>query len=216
MSIVSVRAALEAQLASVAAIVANVTIQSVTTGTPAIFTTATAHGLISGVPVTLPGYTGGTPALTGVYSVVVLSSTTFSLQNTATKATVSLSAAGSGGFVSANLTSFQNAIYQPVAGVPYQEVHMVPFKPDEPTQGAGYYREHGLFQVTLVYPLGVGTGALLARAELIRSSFRRGSSFVSGGVTVLIPETPEFGHLDGNEESIRMPVKVYYSANIFN
>jgi hypothetical protein len=216
MSIVKVRAALEARLATVAEIFPSVAIQFVVAGSVAIFTTVSAHGLISGMPVQLPGYSGGTPVLAGVYTVVVLSSTTFSLQNTATKATVSLSVAGSGGVVSANLTSFQNAIYQPVAGVPYQEVHMVPFKPDEPTQGAGYYREHGLFQVTLVYPLGVGTGALLARAELIRSSFRRGSSFVSGGVTVQILETPEFGHLDGTEDSIRMPVKVYYSANIFN
>ncbi len=216
MSIVKIRAALEAQLASVAAIIPSVAIQSIAIGAAAVFTTVSAHGLVTGIPITLPGYTGGTPELTGVYNVVVLSSTTFSLQNTATKATVSLSVAGSGGAVVASLTSFQNAIYQPVSGIPHQEVHMVPFKPDEPTQGAGYYREHGLFQVTLVYPLGVGTGALLARAELIRSSFRRGSSFESGGVTVQIPETPEFGHLDGSEDSIRMPVKMYYSANIFN
>lgn len=216
MSIVKVRAALETQLALVAPVIPPVAILSVVIGATAVFATVTPHGLVTGLPVTLPGYTGGTPTLPGVYSAVVLSSTTFSLQNTATKATVSLSAAGSGGVVSANLTSFQNAIFQPVSGIPHQEVHMVPFKPDEPTQGAGYYREHGLFQVTLVYPLGVGTGALLARAEQIRSSFRRGSSFASDGVTVQIPDTPEFGHLDGSEDSVRMPVKIYYSANIFN
>lgn len=216
MSIVKVRAALEAQLALVEAIIPSVGILSVAIGATAVFTTVAAHGLVTGVLVTLPGYTGGTPTLAGVYNAVVLSSTTFSLQNTATKATVSLTAAGSGGVVAANLTSFQNAIYQPVSGVPYQEVHMVPFKPHEPTQGAGFYREHGLFQVTLVYPLGVGTGALLARAEMIRSSFRRGSSFESGGVTVQIPETPELGNLDGSEDSVRLPVKIYYSANIFN
>lgn len=216
MSLVKVRAALELQLATVANIIPSAAILSVSVGNAAVFTTSTPHNLISNALVTLPGHSGSTPALTGVYVVIVLSPTTFSLQNSATKATMSVTVAGSGGVVQANLTSFQNALFQPVVGLPYQEIHLVPFKPDEPTQGAGYYREHGLFQVTLVYPLGVGVGAMLARAELIRSSFRRGSSFASGGVTVQILETPEFGRLDGDEDSLRMPVKVYYSANIFN
>lgn len=214
MSIVAIRAALEARLATVPPILPAVPF-TVAAGNPAVFTTTGPHGLVTGTPATLPGYTGGTPALTGNYLVVVLSPTTFNLQNSATKAFLAVTIPGSGGGVLANLTAPQNSSYQVVSGVPYQLIHMTTFKPDEPTQGGGYYREHGVFQVTLVYPLGVGVGAISARAELIRSYFKKGISLVNAGVTTVIPETPEFGYQQGSSDNISLPVKIGYRADIY-
>jgi hypothetical protein len=214
MSIVAIRAALEAQLRNVPPIL-PATAFSVGAGNPALFTTATAHGLITGAPVVLQGYTGGTPALPSTYLVVVLSPTTFNLQNSATKASVSVTIPGSGGSVLASLTAYQNASFQSALGLPYQLIHMTTFKPDEPTQGGGYYREHGVFQVTLVYPVGIGVGAITARAELIRSFFKKGMSFVYAGITTVISDTPEFGYLQTSSDDISLPVKIIYQASIY-
>ena len=216
MSLVKIYAALKAQLQTVPAIVPNAALASVATGASAVFTTTAAHGLVTGMSVRLPGYTAGNPLLDGVYLVVVTGTTTFYLQNSATKNPITVIIPGSGGSVSANLTGERNSLYQPVIGVPYQLVDLVSFKPEEPTQGGGFYQEHGVFQVTLVYPVGIGLGAILARAELIRGYFKKGSSYSLGGVTVLIPETPQFGGSIPTEESIALPVKIGYLANIFS
>lgn len=217
MSIVKIRAALEARLETVAPIIPAVAIASATTGANPVFTTVLPHGLITGLPVRFVGRTGGNPTLNLVYLALVLSPTTFSLQNTATKANIPVIIAGNGGSVLASLTAYANVIYNPVVGVPYQMLHMVPFKPMEPTQGGGYYKEHGLFQVTLVYPVGVGSTAILARAELIRTAFKKGSTVVNGGLTTTIVDTPEFGYLDGTSDSnqFTLPVKIGYSADIY-
>lgn len=214
MSIVAIRAALEAQLATVPPILPAVPF-TVAAGSPALFTCAGPHGLKTGTPVALPGYTGGTPTLTGIYLVVVVSATTFTLQNSATKAPLAVTIAGNSGSVLASLTAFQNASYQAVQGVPYQLIHMTTFKPDEPTQGGGYYREHGVFQVTLVYPVGVGVGAVSARAELIRSYFKKGTTLENAGVKTIIVDTPEFGYLQGSSDDIELPVKIGYRADIY-
>jgi len=216
MSIVAIRAAIEAQLAAVPAIIPAVAV-TVTPGNPAVFSSgATPHGLVSGIPVTLPGYTGGTPALPETYIVVVLSPTTFTLQNSGTKAAIAVTIAGTGGSVLASLTAYHNSNFPVVSGVPYQLTHMITFKPDEPTQGGGYYREHGVFQVTLVYPAGVGIGAMTARAELIRSYFKKGTTLVNSGVKTIIPNTPEFGYMQGSSSDVSLPVKIGYRADIYS
>lgn len=215
MSMLSIRAALEAQLDTVAPIIPAVPF-TVSGGANALFTCATPHGLLDGVPVRVTGYTGGTPGLTGMYLFKRVSSTTFYLQDSATKAYIGVTIAGSGGSILASLTAYQNAMYQTVIGIPYQLIHLVPFKPDEPTQGAGYYREHGVFQVTLVYPAGRGIGAILSRAEVIRNSFKKGFTFVYGGITTTIFETPEFGLIASDQHDITLPVKIGYWADVYN
>ena len=215
MSIVAIRAAIETQLASVPAIIPAIAV-TVTPGNPALFTSATPHGLVSGIPVTLPGYTGGTPALPDTYLVVVLGPTTFTLQNSGTKAAIAVTIPGTGGSVLASLTAYHNANFPVVSGVPYQLTHMITFKPDEPTQGGGYYREHGVFQVTLVYPAGVGMGAITARAELIRRYFKKGTTLVHSGIKTVISETPSIGYMQGSSSDVSLPVKIGYRADIYS
>lgn len=215
MSMVKILAALKTQLETVPPIIPGVALASVAVAANALFTTATPHGLITGTPVRIVGYTGGTPSLDGLYLVKVASSTTFYLQDSTTKAHIGVTIAGSGGSVLASLITYQGQMYPVVPGVPFQLIHTVPFKPEEPTQGGGFYREHGVFQVTLVYPPNNGDGALMARAELIRSYFQKGAEFTYGGVKTKIFDTPEFGYLATDEEALSMPVKIYYSADIY-
>jgi len=57
--------------------------------------------------------------------------------------------------------------------------------------GDGFYREQGLFQVSLFYPLQTGTLTAATRAQAIRTAFKRGTTMTSGSVKVIVDLTPE-------------------------
>lgn len=111
-------------------------------------------------------------------------------------------------------TAWENTPYEPQAGTAYQRVTLLAAAPDNSTFGNGYYREQGILQIDLMYPLSDGTAAAAARAELIRAEFKRGTSVVSGGVTVIIEKTPEVsaGRVEGDRWCV--PVKVRWYAGI--
>ena len=110
-------------------------------------------------------------------------------------------------------TAWENAPYTPIAGTPYQAVYLLPTV-ENPTMGDGFYRELGIFQISLFYPLQAGPGAAAARAELIRTSFKRGTSMVSGTVTVRIGNTPEIGQGRIEGDRWHVPVKCRFFAGI--
>jgi len=83
-------------------------------------------------------------------------------------------------------THWENDSFEPVNGTPYQRVFLLPATTENPTFGDAQAFETGIFQVTLCYPERKGSGAALARAELIRDQFARGLTLSSGGVSVKI------------------------------
>lgn len=95
------------------------------------------------------------------------------------------------GIAPAIQTAYENFPFTPTAGVAWQKLAFNPNTPDNAVLGDGYYLERGLLYIDLNYPVGNGSAAALARAELIRATFKRGASFTSGGTTVTIPTTPE-------------------------
>src|SRR3989304_1776605 len=90
-------------------------------------------------------------------------------------------------------TAYDNFPYTPITSVPYQRVTLVPSMPDNATFGDGYYQERGLLFIELHYPINNGSVTAATRAELIRTTFKRGSSFTNGGGTGVIEKTPEIG-----------------------
>jgi hypothetical protein len=110
-------------------------------------------------------------------------------------------------------TAYENAPYTPVAGTPYQAVYLLTAPPDNPTVGDNFYREKGIFQVTLNYPLQTGSAAAAARAELIRAAFKRGTTLTSGSDTVKIDTTPEIsqGRVDGDRWAL--PVRITWFSD---
>lgn len=110
-------------------------------------------------------------------------------------------------------TAWENAVFQPVADTPYQQVHVLFATPSNPEYGSRH-QELGYVQVKLMYPLQVGTSTVAARADLIRNTFKRGSSFTSGTVTVVVNKTPEVspGSVEGDRYAV--PVKISFFANI--
>lgn len=110
--------------------------------------------------------------------------------------------------------AWENVDYTPIAGTPYQAAYVIPAEPENPTMGDDYYREQGIFQISLFYPIQNGTLTCETRAELIRTTFKRGESMTSGSVTVRINKTPEIsqGRVDGDRWMI--PIKIRYFAGI--
>ncbi len=114
------------------------------------------------------------------------------------------------------VTAWPNVAFTPPAdnSIPWQKADVLFAAPDDLEMGSTYHREQGVFLVTLCYPVQTGSGAALARAELLRSIFYRGAAFTNAGVNVTIEQTPEIpaGFADGDRWVI--PVRIRFYANI--
>jgi hypothetical protein len=111
-------------------------------------------------------------------------------------------------------TQYENVAYTPKAGVPYQSAYLIMNRPDNPTLGDDFYREKGIFQVTLRYPLLGGTVAIMTQAEKIRHLFRRGQVFTKDSIKVLIDKTPEIRTLPNESDRFIVVVRIYFSCDI--
>lgn len=216
MSINSIRTALTNRFNSIPGIIPTIALSAITAGTPGVFTTAIPHGLISGIYVVMSAIIGNTPIVDDNYLVTVIDDYNFSLQDSATVAPISVTIAGIGGSVSANLTSWPNAIFQTVIGVPYVKIDWIDAAASEPTQGGGFKIEQGYMQATLVYPSGIGSGALVARAELIRSYFAKGLVLIQDGLRVTIPQEPQLGSDTQSHEQYTKVIRIYHSTQVFS
>lgn len=111
--------------------------------------------------------------------------------------------------------AWENRNYVPTGGVPYQEAFLLYAQPENPTLGDNFFRENGIFQITLQYPQGAGPGVAETRALVLRGVFKRGQSFTDGTITVTIAKTAMIseGRLDGDRWSV--PLKIPFFSNIF-
>lgn len=112
-------------------------------------------------------------------------------------------------------TAWENVPFTPVSGSPYQQAFVDPGQPDNPEYGPGY-QQSGIFQINLRYPLQNGPIAAATRAELIQTTFKRGTTFVNSGVTVTVTNTPAIGKGVAVDDRWFIPVRVFFHANIFN
>lgn len=110
-------------------------------------------------------------------------------------------------------TVWDNTPYTPVVGTPYQRVALIMANPENPQYGSGY-QELGIMQITLFYPSMLGSAAANARIDLIRSTFKRGSTFSSGGINVVINKTPSISTSYNDGMHFAIPVKIYFYSNI--
>jgi len=109
--------------------------------------------------------------------------------------------------------AWENVKYDPIDGTPYQAAYVLP-SVENPTMGDDYHRLIGIFKVNLYYPLLAGTATAEARAELIKTTFKRGTSMTSGGITVRVNKTPEIlqGRADGDRWMI--PINIRWFAGV--
>ncbi len=133
-------------------------------------------------------------------------------------------------------TAWENLKFTPTPGTPYQRVNLLAAPPLNPEMG-GFVQERGFMQVALAYPLEGGPGAALARAETIRATFKRGTSFTAPAnepdgvtldldfttetysawepfiVTTTVANTPEIAPALFEDDRYVVPVRVPFYAN---
>ena len=109
-------------------------------------------------------------------------------------------------------TAWRNIDHTPTEGVPYQQVFIKYGTPDNISYGS-QYREIGYMQINLMYPVGVGTNDIDARAMLIRAKFARTETFVDNGIKTTITKTPVIydGFVDGDR--YRMTIRIPFHVN---
>jgi hypothetical protein len=111
-------------------------------------------------------------------------------------------------------TAWENVLFNPTTGVPYQQVNLLAADPNNPSMGDKFRQEVGIFQITLKYTMQTGPGAADARAELLRSIFHRGATFTADGITVTIDRTPTVSMASQDGDRWSLPVKIRWYANI--
>lgn len=172
-----------------------------------VITTTAAHGLTTGMTVTIVGHTGSIPSVDGTYVVTVTGVNTFTIPKTVT-------VAGTGGGFT--LTAWQNVPFTPPAPLtPWQAVWFPRFSSENPTMGSDFHRIHDYFQIDLMYPLLKGTSAIDTRVGVIKTLFKRGASFTNGGITVRIEETPNVTNHGPDGNFYKKCIKVRYWADVF-
>jgi hypothetical protein len=112
-------------------------------------------------------------------------------------------------------TAWPNVTFDPDNRVPWQKVNVVFSQPSEPTVGSDYYQEIGFLQVTLYYPLLQGDGPATSRAELIRNTFKKGTSVVKDDVTVQFNKVAQILEGVPTDEQYIVVVRVPFYANIY-
>ncbi len=110
-------------------------------------------------------------------------------------------------------TAWENVEYTPVNGTPYQRVFLLTARPDNIEYGP-VYRQEGILQVNLFYPLKVGTTTAVTRAELIQTTFKRGTTFVKDTVKVVIDKTPHIKQGRRDDDRWMIPIDISFYAHL--
>jgi hypothetical protein len=110
--------------------------------------------------------------------------------------------------------AWENVPFTPTTGITYQRATLLFAQPDNSTMGDNFYREQGFLQIDLCYPRDTGPLAANNRATLIRSTFKRGDSFIKSGIVTTIEATPEIrpAYIDGDFYIV--PIRVRFFSNI--
>lgn len=117
------------------------------------------------------------------------------------------------GMTPALATSWQNVPFIPVTGTPYQRATLLLAEPDNREFGASF-QEQGFLQVDLCYPQSVGSNAVEARAELLRTTFKRGTSFNAGSGIISITNTAEIKPAYNDGDRYVIPVRIRFNTYI--
>lgn len=110
--------------------------------------------------------------------------------------------------------SFENVDFTKTAGVTYQRSNLRPNIPDDAQIGSKVFFERGIYQVTVCAPAGTGPAACEARAQLVKDAFKRGTSLVESGVTVVIMNAPSVSSAMIDGDRFCIPVSMRYQSQV--
>jgi hypothetical protein len=109
--------------------------------------------------------------------------------------------------------AWENTKYVPTVGTAYFRVWMLPAETDVITIGPEPWLERkGVFQVSVLYPIGVGFGPPKVKAAEVVAAFRANTSFTYNTLRVVIDKSwPAPGMLE-DEGWYHIPVSVRYTC----
>lgn len=110
-------------------------------------------------------------------------------------------------------TAWESFEFTPPATI-YQVVQFSINPPEDPVLGVGYYRERIQMQVFIVGPLNKGTGDVIARAELVRNRFKKGTFLTEGGVSIHVLSTPQITGTSITDTRLVCPVLIDLVAEV--
>jgi len=113
-------------------------------------------------------------------------------------------------------TAWESVPFTPVVGTAYQQVNLMIADTLNPTLGGTHYRIKGFMQVLLCYPPNAGAKTAATSADLLVNHFKRGTSLTSGGITVIIDKTPSIAPALIDGVLYKIPVSIYFSADIYS
>ena len=109
-------------------------------------------------------------------------------------------------------TAYENVTFAPTAGVPYQELYLIPATNDNIFIDGDGFVSYGIFQINLKYPAGKGTKDSLDRVKLYLDNFKSGDNLVQGGITTNILNTPKVVNLGTSGDRIIYAISINYQA----
>ncbi len=110
-------------------------------------------------------------------------------------------------------TAFEGVPFSPPTGL-YQRCAFLIRPATDPTYGTGYHRENIQMQVWIIAPLGKGTGDAIARAEVIRERFKKGTYMEESGVFIHVLGTPQITGTSVTNDRVVCGVLVDFTAEV--
>lgn len=109
-------------------------------------------------------------------------------------------------------TAYENEVFTPVTGTPYQKITQLPNNPVDHAISLDVTEDRGIFQVSLMYPIGSGRGAAQARAQAIRDHFPLALVLTEGTTKVEVSRTVSVGTGYPDGDRYMVPVSIYWKS----
>lgn len=111
--------------------------------------------------------------------------------------------------------AWEGVSFTPPAGL-YERVQFTLQSPEDPVLGTGFHRERMTMQVFCLGVTNKGTAEVLARAELIRNHFKKGTVLVEGNVKIHVLTTPQIAGTSVVSDRVICPVLIELVAEVYS
>jgi hypothetical protein len=98
----------------------------------------------------------------------------------------------------------------------YERVQFIIQAPEDPVLGKGFHRERVTMQVFCLGATNKGTAEVLARAELIREHFKKGTVLVEDSVKIHVLTTPQIAGTSIVSDKVICPVLIELVAEVYS
>lgn len=111
--------------------------------------------------------------------------------------------------------AWEGVSFTPPAGL-YERVQFIIQAPEDPVLGKGFHRERVTMQVFCLGATNKGTAEVLARAELIREHFKKGTVLVEDNVKIHVLTTPQIAGTSIVSDKVICPVLIELVAEVYS